>query len=136
MEKRVEVKVHCPHCGHSLMDTKEFINNAETIFLKIKTEEGTKGEIRLSSIYGDFNYTSDVPIAEDSVVKFYCPHCGKNLRRRKVECDDCFAPVVSFKCSIGGRISICSREGCKNHYVIFENPDVAVKKFYSEYGYH
>ena len=98
MKKRIEVEVSCPHCGHTLMDDTNFINNAQSIYLKIKTDTGTKGEIWLSSIYGDYNYSSDIAIKEGSIAKFYCPHCGKNLRRRKVECDQCFAPIVAFRC--------------------------------------
>jgi hypothetical protein len=37
---------------------------------------------------------------------------------------------------VGGRVNICSRHGCKNHYVVFENLDTAVRKFYSEYQYY
>lgn len=135
MKKQVQVNVSCPHCGHSLMDGSHLVNNAPGIYLKIKTHDGIKGDIRLSSVYGDYNYACDVKIEEDSIVKFYCPHCGKNLRRRRVECDYCNAPIISFNCTIGGRVSICSRRGCRNHYVVFEDPDVAVRKFYNEYGF-
>ncbi len=136
MKKRIEVEVSCPYCGHTLMDDTNFINNAQSIYLKIKTDTGTKGEIWLSSIYGDYNYSSDISIKEGSIAKFYCPYCGKNLRRRKVECDQCFAPIVSFRCSIGGRVSICSRYGCKNHYIVMEDPDSLVEKYYKEKGFN
>jgi len=136
MGKKIEVNVSCPHCGNSLMDKSYLINNSNSIFLNINVKDSRKGRIWLSSIYGDFNYTCDIPIAEDSIVNFFCPHCNKDLKRKKVECDYCTAPMVSFNCKVGGRISICSRQGCKNHYVVFENPDMVAQKFYTEYGYH
>jgi hypothetical protein len=116
------------------MDEAHLINNRKAIHLNIKTTDGKEGKIWLSSIYGDYNYTAEYPIPEGDVVEFICPHCSANLAR-SLECEVCNAPIVSFTCSIGGKVSICSRNGCKNHYVVFENLDTAVRKFYSEYGY-
>jgi len=135
MTKRVAVKVSCPHCNTLLMDDNHLINNKNSIYLKIAFP-GHKGNIYLSSIYGDYNYTCDIAIPDDKVVEFICPHCNQNLQRKNVKCDICSAPIVSFICTVGGRINICSRHGCKNHYVVFENLDTAVRKFYSEYEYY
>jgi Zn finger protein HypA/HybF involved in hydrogenase expression len=35
---------------------------------------------------------------------------------------------------MGGKVAICSRNGCKNHFVEFEDLSVALKKMYQEYG--
>ena len=134
MEKKVSLTVKCPRCGELLMDENHLINNRKAIRLRIKTADGNEGFIWLSSIYGDYNYTAEAAIPEGEVVEFHCPHCDENLARA-IECEVCGAPIVSFSCSIGGKVSICSRNGCKNHYVVFENLDTAVRKFYSEYGY-
>ena len=134
MHKKVSLTVKCPKCGEFLMDEAHLINNRKAIKLNIKTSDGKEGKIWLSSIYGDYNYTAEHPIPEGDVVEFICPHCNTNLAR-PIECEVCSAPIVSFTCSIGGKVSICSRNGCKNHYVVFENLDTAVRKFYSEYGY-
>lgn len=134
MQKKVSLAVKCPKCGEALMDESHLINNRKAIMLKITTADEKKGKIWLSSIYGDYNYTSEVSIPEGEIVKFECPHCNADLAR-PLECEVCNAPIVSFTCSIGGKVSICSRNGCKNHYVVFENLDTAVRKFYSEYGY-
>lgn len=135
MSKKVAVKVRCPHCNALLMDDKHLINNKDSIYLKISFLDKT-GNIYLSSIYGDYNYTCDIPIPDDQVVEFICPKCNQNLQRLNVECESCSAPIVSFNCTVGGRVNICSRHGCKNHYVVFENLDTAVRKFYSEYQYY
>ena len=136
MTKIVSLNVNCPHCNKSLMDDKHLINNRSSIKILIEVATGQKGNIWLSSIYGDYNYTCDVKIPEGEIAIFHCPHCQNNLKRKKVECDICHAPIVSFNCSIGGHVSICSRNGCKNHYIVFENVDTAIRKFYDEYGYH
>jgi ribosomal protein S27E len=134
MQKKVSLIVKCPKCRHLLMDDSHLINNRKAIRLIVQLPEGKQGSIWLSSIYGDYNYTSDFSIPEGEVVDFICPHCHESLAR-PIKCEICGAPIVSFTCSIGGRVSICSRNGCKNHYVVFENLDTAIRKFYTEYGY-
>jgi predicted RNA-binding Zn-ribbon protein involved in translation (DUF1610 family) len=134
--KKLAVKVNCPDCGGSLMDNVHLINNKESIKLNIEVPGGEKGVIWLSSVYGDYNYSSDTHLPDDEVIAFFCPHCNKNLKRKKVECENCGAPIISFRSTIGARISICSRHGCKNHYVVLENPDIEIQRFYEEYGFH
>ena len=135
MPKKVSLNVKCPLCHESLMDDTHLINNKKGIHCIVKITGGKKGNIWLSSIYGDHNYSCEFEIPEGEVGTFYCPHCGQDLKRKKLDCDLCGAPVVSLGCSIGGRVNFCSRSGCKNHYVVFDNVDTAIRKFYSEYGY-
>jgi predicted RNA-binding Zn-ribbon protein involved in translation (DUF1610 family) len=136
MSKIVSLTVNCPHCGKSLMDETYLINNKPGIRLTVQTSIRQRGSIWLSSIYGDYNFSCEFLIPEGDVVEFFCPHCSENLRRKKIECDACGAPVVSFNVDIGGRVTICTRSGCKNHYVVFEDLDATIRKFYDEYGYH
>lgn len=133
MSRKISLNVSCPHCHHLLRDEDMLISNTPAIRLKITLPEGQTSQIWLSSIYGDFNYSCDIPIPDQTIVKFYCPHCNEQLVREKVTCDICGAPVVSFLCSVGGKVSICSRNGCKNHYFVFDDIDTALRKFYSEY---
>ena len=135
MEKKIALNVNCPECRASLMDSSFRINNKDSIGLHIRVKGDKNGSIWLSSIYGDFNYTCDLQIPESEVANFYCPHCGKLLNRIHVLCDVCGASIVSFICSVGGRVNICSRNGCRNHYVVFEDIDTAIRKYYDEYGY-
>ncbi len=135
MPKKVSLNVKCPHCHKSVMDEHHLINNKQSIKCTIKLHNGTKGNIWLSSIYGDYNYSCDIEMPEGEIASFFCPLCGNDLKRKNLECEVCGAPIVSFNCSIGGKVSICSRSGCKNHYVVFDNVDTAIRKFYSEYGY-
>jgi len=136
MTKVITLSVNCPHCNKSMMDPGHMINNKPAIKAEISTSIKQKGFIWLSSIYGDYNYSAEFEIPEGEVVEFYCPHCHESLRRKKIECDVCGAPIVSMNVDVGGRVSICSRSGCKNHYVVMEDLDTIIRKFYNDYGYH
>ena len=136
MTKVVWLTVSCPHCNKSLMDESHMINNKPSIRLIVQTSIRQRGNIWMSSIYGDYNYSCEFKIPDGDVVEFFCPQCQEDLRRKKIECEVCGAPLVSFNCDIGGRVTICTRNGCKNHYVVFEDLDATIRKFYDEYGYH
>jgi hypothetical protein len=43
--------------------------------------------------------------------------------------------MVPFYLDMGGKVSICSRSGCKNHHVEFEDLSQALRKLYQEYGF-
>jgi len=118
------------------MDEDKLINNRPSIRTEIQTSIKQKGYLWLSSIYGDYNVLSEFPIVEGDVVDFYCPYCHESLKRKKVECDVCSAPIAFMNVDVGGRVSFCTRSGCKNHYVVFEDLDTIIRKFYDEYGYH
>ncbi len=136
MSKIISLSVVCPHCNTSLMDPSKLINNEPGIHLHVRSRIMQQGSIWLSSIYGDYHFVSEFPIPDGDVVEFFCPHCNADLKRKKVECDVCEAPIVSMNVDIGGRVNICSRSGCKNHYVVFEDLDTTIRKFYEDYGYH
>jgi predicted RNA-binding Zn-ribbon protein involved in translation (DUF1610 family) len=136
MTKVIALSVRCPHCDESLMDEHHLLNNKPSIRLRIETTRMQKGMIWLSSIYGDYNYSCEFLIPDSDVVKLFCPHCGENLKRKAVTCDICEAPIISFNVDVGGRVSVCSRNGCRNHYVVFDDLDTVVRKYYEEYGYH
>lgn len=64
---------------------------------------------------------------------FFCPHCISNLCGKN-NCKSCDAPMINFNLDMGGRVSICSRNGCQNHAIEFEDLSLAFKKLYQEYG--
>jgi ssDNA-binding Zn-finger/Zn-ribbon topoisomerase 1 len=129
----ISLVVNCPACGKNLMDSKKLVDNEPSINLIISTEK-EKGMIWLSSIYGSYNYSSEVEVAAGETAFFHCPHCSAGLTV-KAACNICDAPMVDFNLDMGGRVSICSRSGCKNHTVAFEDLTVALKKLYQEYGF-
>jgi uncharacterized protein (UPF0212 family)/uncharacterized protein YbaR (Trm112 family) len=133
MYEFLSLKLNCPSCGKSLMDAEHLVDNEQSIKLDIKIN-GKTGMIWLSSIYGSYNYTSDIDLPAGEQVSMYCPHCNDKIQS-EFDCLVCGANMVSFVLDIGGKVSVCSRIGCKNHSVEFEDLSVALKKLYQEYGY-
>jgi uncharacterized protein (UPF0212 family) len=115
------------------MDKENLVDNAPGIKLGIRI--GNKqGTIWLSSIYESYNYISDLDIIPNEIAKFDCPHCHANIVSEDL-CDACQAPLVPFHLHEGGKVSICSRAGCKKHSVAFEDLSTALNHFYEKYTY-
>jgi len=129
----ISLKLKCPLCGTSLMDYDHMVDNEPSIFMHIEIG-GKKGNIWLSSIYGSYNYDTDIELPRGEVARFNCPHCAKHITS-KTECLTCGAEMVPLYLDMGGKVTFCSRSGCKNHFVEFEDLSVAMKRLYQEYGY-
>lgn len=129
----ISLHLNCPSCNTSLMDNNKPVDNEPGIKLVID-HKGEKGFIWLSSVYGSYNYISDVEITKGYVAGFSCPNCNTQLTS-KLLCKVCEAPMIDFTLDMGGRVSICTRSGCKNHAVEFEDLGLALKKLYQEYSY-
>ncbi|UBM61153.1 hypothetical protein LA303_06895 [Candidatus Sulfidibacterium hydrothermale] len=132
MKKHISLAVKCPHCGKSLMDKEAPLHGKPSIRLNIQTQQ-SRGVIHLCSYYECFDYKTDVPLAQEEIVTFSCPHCNKILNSHE-KCKICDAPMVSLLLQTGGRVSLCSRTGCSNHYVAFEDVATELQKFYEAYG--
>lgn len=133
MYEFVSLNLKCPKCGEMLMDKDHLVDNESSIKLNVESK-GKKGSIYLSSIYGSYNYTSEVEIPAGEIAVFSCTHCNEVLNS-KAECLTCGAPMIPFYLDMGGKVSICSRSGCKNHHVEFEDLSQALRKLYQEYGF-
>jgi len=133
MYEFVALSLKCRYCGESLMDKETLVDNEPSIKLNVKHGD-KKGIINLSSIYGSYNYTCDIDIPKETIAEFSCPHCAKEMNAEN-ECLTCGAEMVPFYLDMGGKVSICSRSGCKNHHVEFEDLSLALKKMYQEYGF-
>jgi ssDNA-binding Zn-finger/Zn-ribbon topoisomerase 1 len=129
----VSLNVKCPICGHSFMDEEHLVDNEPSIKLNIKIA-AKEGFINLSSIYGSYNYVCSVDTPHNDIAEFTCPHCHEELHSN-IECKVCKAPMVPFYLDMGGVVSVCSRAGCKNHTVEFDDLTHALTKFYQEYGF-
>jgi len=132
MTNSVSVNVNCPFCKRSLMDQETKLLDKPSIRMIIEQGEA-RGIIHLCSVYGSYDHKSDMDIPEGNITVFSCPQCNKNLNTTGL-CDNCGAPLVSFNLDIGGKVSICSRKGCKKHYVVFEDINDALKLFRQERG--
>ena len=129
----ISLNVKCPLCGTSLMDKDILIDNKPSIHLNIEMD-GDKGSIALSSIYGSFNFNCTIHLTPGHLAKFSCRSCHKEITS-KDDCLSCGAPMVPFYLDMGGKVSICSRSSCKNHFVEFEDLSTAMQRLYEEYGY-
>ncbi len=133
MYELMSLKLKCPECNTSLMDKEHQIDNEAGIKLDVECL-GEKGSIWLSSIYGSYNYSSSIELPQESVADFHCPHCHEQIISSS-ECLACSAPMVPLFLDMGGKVSICSRSGCKNHFVEFDDLSVALKRLYQDYRY-
>lgn len=130
MEKLISLKVSCPVCNKSLMDQEVLLDHKPSIKLNCNTTS-QRGTLRLSSVYGSYIYRTDFQVEEGEEVEFYCPHCNKVLTSSS-SCQRCNSPMVSFLMDMGGRVNICSRKGCENHFIAFEDVDEALRRFFQE----
>ena len=128
----ISINVKCPSCSGSLMDKVHTVDNEPSIHLMIETGD-RKGNIRLSSIYGSFNFLSDINTQVNEIVKLSCPLCNTKLETKEL-CRICNAPMAYLYLDMGGRVSFCTRISCKNHSVEFEDLSTALTKLYSDFS--
>jgi len=130
MNREISLNVNCPVCGKSLMDHDNMILEKPSI--KIDFEQNNKRWImRLCSVYGNYNVFSEIGVEKEKIINFYCPHCQANLKSRCV-CQECRAPMVSLALNIGGTVNVCTRKGCKKHYLAFEEITDKVIGFFTD----
>jgi len=107
------INVNCPHCNHSLNDETFAIDGHPSIRVNISCDH-KQGWLRLSCLYGSYNFASEFHVPTGSVVSFLCPHCVVEFPST-LDCSVCTAPMVPMLVDGGGIVQICSRRGCKNH---------------------
>ena len=129
----VSLRVKCPVCGHSLMDEKRPVDNCPSIKLNVEVGEKT-GVIHLSSVWESYNYICNIETPKHEVLKLSCPHCNSVIKG-KADCEVCHAPLVPLDLELGGDVCICSRMGCKSHFVKFVDFSFALKRLYIEAGH-
>ena len=76
---------------------------------------------------------SEFEIADKKTAAFFCPACHHTLKNA-MNCEVCDAPLVTFQLLEGGIIKICSRKGCQNHLLDFENDDLAMAQLYNAFS--
>lgn len=133
MKNQIALYVKCPHCDRSLMDESHPINEKPSVKMNIETERD-RGVIWICSLYGCSDHENNIELKKNELVQFYCPQCNKSLMR-DIQCKVCDAPMVGMNIKVGGKVNICSRNGCENHYVVFEDLAEAINKFYVEFGF-
>ena len=131
MEEQLTLSVKCPYCNRSFMDKDYLINEEPAIKVSIETNSG-KGTLYLCSVYGCFKHKSTIKLKDDEAVKMFCPHCHESLMR-DVLCKNCGSPIVGFNIDVGGKVNICSKKGCQNHYILFEDANDLINLFYDKF---
>jgi ssDNA-binding Zn-finger/Zn-ribbon topoisomerase 1 len=132
MKKKISLHVKCPHCRKSLMDNDKLLHGEPSIKLNI-VSPAERGVLHVCSIYECFDHEANINLGKDSVIDAYCPQCNKELLVKE-ECKICGAPMISFVLTTGGRVNICARNGCSNHYIAFQEIGAELTRFYEEFG--
>jgi NADH:ubiquinone oxidoreductase subunit E len=113
-DKRIfPIEVSCPHCNRTLIDESFVIDGHPSIKLRISFDH-EHGWLRLSCLYGSYNFSTELDVPEHTVVEFNCPHCRAQLPSTS-DCSVCGAPMVPMLVDGGGLVQICSRRGCRHH---------------------
>ena len=133
MDKLIALKIKCPHCGKSLMDRYHPVQNKPSVHLDLEVD-GVKGHIHLCSYYGCTDHHSSIEVKKGEFASFFCPHCHEELISDH-ECKECRSAMVPLQLEKGGRIYMCSKRGCNQHFLEFGNVSDALRKLYNEYGY-
>lgn len=127
MSHPIQIQVKCPQCNKSLMNKETMIDRLPSIELEAKVAEKL-GEIYLSQEYGSYQKQfEDVDDVMGSVATFSCPHCHQPFP--VIQLCDCKAPMIGLQLEVGGKIKICSRNGCQRHSLEFEDINDAFMLF-------
>jgi methionyl-tRNA synthetase len=132
MGSQVALKIKCPVCRKSLMDSHHKLDGHHSVALEVECN-GKRGWLRLSPIYGSYDIESEFEIPPNCVARMFCPYCHSELKS-PANCDLCQAPMIPLMLEEGGRVFTCSRRGCKKHFLEFEDIDKALAKFYDTYA--
>ncbi|GAB4173323.1 MAG: hypothetical protein Kow00108_08130 [Calditrichia bacterium] len=119
MVQNIMIEIKCAHCNHSLMDEGKQLDSKHAIRIKVSHGDAT-GFVYLSSIYGSYTKEFEqVPDEHNGIYEFACPYCNKAMD--VVGLCECKAPMISLLLKQGGRIKICTRNGCQHHSMEFED---------------
>lgn len=111
-ERVIPLAVRCQGCNHTLMDADNPIDGHPSI--RLTAAFGRKhGSMRLSSLYGSYNFMFKHELPDNAIVNFFCPHCHRRLVG--APCVECGAPKAAMFVGGGGTLQFCTRRGCKNH---------------------
>ncbi len=127
MSHQINIPVKCPECDNSLMNQKVLVDELPAIELEAKLGEQV-GKIFLSQEYGNYDKKFvDVDDVIGQVATLFCPNCHHPLP--VVQICACKAPMIGLQLEVGGMIKICSRNGCKQHSLEFEDVNDAFMLF-------
>jgi len=130
MSHQIRVQVDCPNCSGSLMEPGVKVDGLDSILFLAKVGN-SRDHLYLSQIYGSYN--KSFKQGEDligSIVECSCPRCSTPFP--VVGTCKCEAPIIALNLKHGGKIKVCTRNGCKKHSLEFENSDDAFSLFQNQ----
>jgi NADH:ubiquinone oxidoreductase subunit E len=107
------LQVSCPACKKSLLDPDYPIDGYPSVNLHVSFN-GTKGWLRMSSLYGSRFSVLEHPIPVNSLSRFYCPHCASEVPSFS-NCTECGSPLAALLIREGCAWEVCTRQGCEGH---------------------
>jgi len=107
------LQVSCPVCKQSLLDPEYSMDGHPSVHLSVSCN-GTKGGLRLSSLYGSGACVLEHPVPANSLTRFYCPHCACELPSFS-NCAECGSPMAALQVREGCAWEVCTRQGCEGH---------------------
>lgn len=120
---RLLLRAKCPRCLASLLCPGLPVDGLPSLDL-VACVRGTAGHVHLSQVYGSFEKLFlGVPDVPGSREEFRCSRCGEPLPV-KGPCA-CGADLVEVELEEGGLLRFCTRNGCREHHLEFEEPDDA-----------
>jgi len=119
MNQQILLRVVCPECGVSVMDSDHLIEGLPSVKVDMEAE-GEKGWLRASSLYGSYALETEFVVDDGVIVKLSCPECNAELLTR-FACDECSAPIARLALRGGGVVAFCTREGCRRHFLACED---------------
>lgn len=133
MDSLVTLHLKCPNCEQSLMDHEKLIDSEPSIRLIFQIGN-LRDVIRLSSLYGSYNYETSLTVKEGDIASFFCPQCKTEIKSKHV-CQTCGTDMVPLVLKTGGKLSFCPKSGCKDHKIEFDDPSMALRIFYRHFGF-
>ncbi len=113
----------CPRCLSPLACRAVEVDGLPSIDLLAGIGDRV-GHVHLSAIYGSFHRRfCGFPDIPGSVAEFCCPRCHEPFPIHGLCL--CKAPMVAVDLAGGGFLRICSRNGCRQHHLEFEEANDA-----------
>ena len=113
------------------MDLEKQIDGYPSVKIKIQHHDKT-GTLYLSSVFGSYNIISDIYVPKEEIVLLFCPNCNASFLLKDL-CEECKAPLAFLELKNGGTVQICSRRGCKYHFMDYTNFAQKLLVFYNTY---
>lgn len=124
---RLLLPAKCPRCLASLLRPDVPVDGLPSVGL-LAGVGGRIGFIHLSQVYGSLRRRFvDVADLPGAVEAFACPSCLHGLPAHGI-CA-CGAPMVEVDLEGGGLLGFCTRNGCREHHLQFEEIDDAFVVF-------